>query len=60
MTEVEKELNRRADIIIRQEKQIKELQEIIKVFLKYEVCTLNIKDELADNIAKAEAFINKE
>ena len=32
-------------------------REIIKIFLKYEICTLNIKDELADNIAKAEQFL---
>ena len=40
--------------------QLTKAKEIIKIFLKYEICTLNIKDELADNIAKAKAFLNSE
>jgi hypothetical protein len=39
--------------------QLTKAKEIIKIFLKYEICTLNIKEELADNIAKAEQFISE-
>ena len=41
-------------------KQLANVKEIIKIFLKYEICTLNIKDELADNIVKAKAFLKRE
>ena len=41
------------------EGQLTKAKEIIKIFLKYEICTLNIKEELADNIAKAEQFISE-
>ena len=40
--------------------QLTKAKEIIKIFLKYEICTLNIKDELADNIAKAKSFLKSE
>ena len=40
--------------------QLTKAKEIIKIFLKYEICTLNIKEELADNITKAKAFLKSE
>jgi hypothetical protein len=44
-------------MIEEKDEQLTKAKEIIKIFLKYEICTLNIKDELADNIAQAEAFL---
>ena len=48
------------NMLVSRNQQLTKAKEIIKIFLKYEICTLNIKDELADNITKAKAFLKSE
>ena len=57
---LEEERDRYRNMTFDQREQLTKAKEIIEIFLKYEICTLNIKDELADNIAKAKAFLNSE
>ena len=54
---LEEERDKYRNMVFDKDERLTKAKEIIKMFLKYEICTLNIKDELADNIAKAEAFL---